>query len=665
MAKFLLYLFESGLCLSIFYLGYVVFFRKETYFTFNRFYLLGSMLLALTIPLISIQMDVVNYEYIKDTSQGIEKFKSYYEHLILITDPEFIDEVETSNLAVDQSNVIPLDQVKSDTAKSSNSWKISSIIFIIYFIGVLFFTFRFLFLLRSLRRIIKQNTSSETDGINLIYLKEEMPSFSFLNWVFVNKEILKNEEFEQVLEHEKVHVNDKHSVDLILAQIITIFQWFNPLTWRIQKSIKTCHEYIADRQVVNKGHELFDYQSLLLSQLISIRSVELVNNFNLLSIKKRIAMMNKNKSGLLAKMKAVAIVPILIAAFFLFADMTSRSNEVMASNKATVSNSLNGDWMSVNSQSGQAQLLVIRDNKLTTMILDSENVINSIVYDVKIKSKNFILIDGKEKQKVNYEFENEELIINWDEEAIVTYRKAPKGESYIVLDANFQKLTYPKVTELKQYRKDMILMHLFLSGEELFFEGKRRDFSDLDAICKNIEKPESSKLNRMTTLLEIDKEVLMVYVDKVKQALRENNYLKIGYVAKHEDKAQNETDLALFMLLPPMDAEFLEKSELADRGINLFTIDGSKAIDKNLLTKKLKKHILSNEKYVMLYEYENATSYNDYLTTVNTVFATVNSIRRDYCEKQGDDYDKMSSEEQRKIRKKYPITLTKRNIDTE
>ena len=272
----MIYLFESGLCLTLFYLGYILFFRKETYFTFNRIYLVTSMVIALLLPLSNVSLSFDSSERLGDAFARISEFRNYYEELILMTEPDF---------TVANNQLTPIDEQLTSQPKvndqmallSSFSW--SSLLFYTYISGVLFFTLRLLLLIFNLYRIIRRNKIIHSEGFNIVLINDDMPSFSFMNWIFVNKEVLQPEEFEQVITHEKVHVQHKHSVDLLLAHIITIFQWFNPLTWRIQKSIKTCHEYIADRQVIDQGHELFDYQSLLLSQLISIRSVELVNNF--------------------------------------------------------------------------------------------------------------------------------------------------------------------------------------------------------------------------------------------------------------------------------------------------------------------------------------------------------------------------------------------------
>jgi len=576
MAKFLIYLFESGLCLTLFYLGYVFFFRKETYFTFNRIYLIASMLLALTMPLVPVQFKVNDADILTDTMQKLGQFRNYYEELILITDPEFAVSHESIRTeTINTSETVNQGMISTRPDSFLAGFNFSRILFYIYTGGLLFFIIRLLLLLYNLYRIIKQNESVKHSGYTIVLINDEIPSFSFLKWVFVNKEALKPEEFEQVLTHEKVHVDHKHSVDLILAQIITMFQWFNPLTWRIQKSLKTCHEYIADRQVINAGHELFDYQSLLLSQLISIRSVELVNNFNLLSIKKRIAMMNKIKSGPKAKLKALLIIPLLLIAFFFFAEMTGISLKSSANNN---------------------------DQKFSELsIVEQDNIV------------------------------------------------APTAKSVRVFD------------------KDYVLFTINLSKSHLTVNGKNENINKLNDVIQRLDLPkDKNKLCKMFVLLDVDKAVEMEQVDKVKSALRHNKMLKLGYLAQADKSSGIEGgETALFNLLPPKDAKIVVPEELDKCGISLLTIKHSSYPSKQELARRIRKHVLGKSKYVLLYEYSNQSSYNDYLATIDIVHATIWDIRKEYATSEGMDYNSLTKDEEMKLRKKYPITLSMKNVDNE
>ncbi len=652
MAKFLLYLFESGLCLSLFYVGYVLFFRKETYFTFNRFYLLGSMILALTVPLVPLPADIGKDGYLKETAAGVQNVKDYYQHLILLTDP--------GELAEGASNEMSQPSTTEQPEKAKPYLSIASILFSIYILGVLFFTFRLLYLLVGLRKVMKHAEIQKENGIHLVLIKEEMPSFSFLKWIFVNPYILKPEEYEQVLTHEKVHVEHKHSVDLLLVQLITIFQWFNPLTWRIQKSIKTCHEYIADRQVVHQGYGLFDYQSLLLSQLISIRSVELVNNFNLLSIKKRIAMMNKHKSGKWAQMKAIAIVPIVVAAFFLFADMTSRNENLnLTANTSQNSEALLGSWISEEAGVDMIQLVEIKPDKMVAIVTKGNDNIQINEYDLKLENNRMVLTSDDKEKEVAYHLEADVLTIDWGKEGEQSYTRSNEESTYILLGDRFQKFDLPYATQLRPYKKEMILCTISLSGDKLFVDEKPCKFSNLEKVLAKLSaSANQSKIAKMTVLMNIDKDATMEYVDLIKTSLRNVNMLKLGYLAQMDDKTGSGS-LALFNLLPPKDALYVDKEEMEMKGISLFEIE-KKFTD---FSDDLESCIKTNKKYVMLYEYDNQTTYNDYIKTVDLVYSTINGLRRREAFFDSVKYDDLSWEEQNVYRKKYPITLTMKNSD--
>ncbi len=567
MAKFLIYLFESGLCLTLFYMGYVIFFRKETYFTFNRIYLIGAMVLSLLMPLSSVSVNSIRSNVLSETIVKVGQFRSYYEELILLTDPDYAVSHEDEQNKAFFSGAQTEKELRQ--SQKNSSYNLIKIFFYIYLSGFLFFILRLVVHIIQLAQLIHKNKAIKEKDYTLVLLSDEVPSFSFMRWIFINKEALTNSEFEQVLAHEKIHVKQKHTVDLLLAHVIITFQWFNPLTWRIQKSIKSCHEYIADRHVLTQGHQLFDYQSLLLSQLISIRSVELVNNFNLLSIKKRIAMMNKIKSGRLAKLKAIIVLPLLAVAFLFFANMTKGK-------------------------------------------LISEKVNNNSISDL----------------------------------AEVTRANG--------------NIDLPRAKEVKPYDEDFILCRIKIEGKQLYVNDEKEEFNQIEKILNSIKaKANQKKVHKMTVLLIIDKSVKMEFVDKVKSALRNTNLLKIGYVVNPADNDFEGKEVALFALLPPKDAMWVDEDKIDF----LFTVTDADVSNIDKVKSDLDSYIKAHEKYVMLYKYDNNTLYNDYMKSMDAVWTTVYKLRRTDAFFKGKKYDDMTPEEQKKIKKRYPITLTFKNMD--
>ncbi|WP_430817372.1 M56 family metallopeptidase [Carboxylicivirga sp. RSCT41] len=656
MSRFLIYLFESGLCLTLFYIGYILFFRKETYFTFNRIYLVTSMVVSLLLPLSNVQISLNSGEVIGNALATIGEFRNYYEELILMTEPDFIVGNEPAPVPVGK---VMEQSVAVESRQAYSSISLSGILFYIYISGVLFFTSRLLLLIYNLYRIVRQNKVIHNEGFNIVLINDDMPSFSFINWIFVNKDVLQPEEFEQVITHEKVHVQHKHSVDLLLAHIITIFQWFNPLTWRIQKSIKTCHEYIADRQVIDQGHELFDYQSLLLSQLISIRSVELVNNFNLLSIKKRIAMMNKIKSGFSAKMKALLVVPMVIFAFFFFANMTgnNRGHQEMPYSKL-----IEGSWIAQEKITGAEQYLKFDNEEALFVTIDEENVMVIDEYGYHAHQGTIYLTKGDDESILAYKVEDGHLVImkNGKETTFERF----DGREYVVMEGEIREINVPTARSVKTFNYDYIHFSILLSKDGLYVDGTRSDIDNLQTTLK--QKMKDLMPKKKSILLEIDKSMSMKEVDKIKQALRFNDLLKIGYVAK-ADKSTGIKDgqTALLNLLPPKDAKWIEEDDLSEKGISLFTINHSSSASLKELQRQLHQHVLNKKKYVLKYEYSDQTSYNDYIKTLDMIYSTIWNLRKEQAFFSGIDYNNMTKEQEKELRKKYPLTLTMKNVDSD
>jgi len=343
MVLFMIYLLETGICLSLLYLAYWLFLRKETYFNFNRLFLVGSIVLALLVPLLHLNLDIQLGSALENPARSVSNFRTGYEELIRMLDADFGTEPGQEHMlsrgsaqvaAGEEPGTIPLEgmhgeqwepgydeSVKANESRGGKA-SLSRILLFIYIGGVLYFFARFIYLVIRLYLLAKRNRVSRQDGFRMVEINEEISPFSFFRYLFINNRSFDDSELNHVLEHEKAHIRQRHTTDHLFAHVLAVFQWFNPFAWQMRKALKTTHEYIADRQVLDKGFERIDYQALLLKQVIGYHSVELVNNFNLKPIKNRITMMNKTKSGLPAKLKATLVAPFAILIFFLFADFT-------------------------------------------------------------------------------------------------------------------------------------------------------------------------------------------------------------------------------------------------------------------------------------------------------------------------------------------------------
>lgn len=254
----LFYLLKTGIIYSLFYLFYFLFFRNNTNFQVNRFYLLLSLPLSFIIPIIKTSVNVSsNFQAILPT-------------------------IELSNISA-QNN--------------SFSW---NDIFLTTYISIACFLFiRLVFSIYKTLKTIKQINKGE--------LTEVLP-FSFFGYIHIPTN-LPEEERIAIFHHEKVHSNQIHSFDILIYEISKILLWWNPFIWMGVNSVKCNHEFIADSLASQKSTK---YSSILVAQLLGVNCSLLANNFNYKPlIKRRIIMMKSKKSTRLSVLKYTLVVPVI------------------------------------------------------------------------------------------------------------------------------------------------------------------------------------------------------------------------------------------------------------------------------------------------------------------------------------------------------------------
>lgn len=279
MISFLLYLVESGVCLGLLYLIYTFFLSKETFFKTNRLYLLFSIPISFIIPLLNMPSP-------------------------FLTAPT----LEPQNISSPISGV------------SAHSLSFGHFIGIVYLLGVVFFLTRFGYKIVQLSTLIRKYGYQKCGKLNLVYIEEDTAPFSFFNYFFLNKSNISQHDLLRIIDHELVHINQHHSIDLIIIELLTIVEWFNPFVRPYKKSLKETHEYLADNQVIAQGCSRAKYQLLIFEQHVGMNLFEFVNNFNHSLIKRRITMMTKGKSKSWAKSKFLLMIPVICFLVLAFAN---------------------------------------------------------------------------------------------------------------------------------------------------------------------------------------------------------------------------------------------------------------------------------------------------------------------------------------------------------
>lgn len=289
MESFLTYLWKSALILFLFHGIYHFMLRKETFFQSIRIFLLLGILTSLLLPLVIIPV----YTYVETP------------------------EIPFANAALNT------EQTVSGVVSFNWIWIIPFIYIIVAF--VLFI--RFCVQLINLFKLIITQTVVKEGNYKLIKTTKSTSPFSFLNYIVYNPDSFLKEELRQILIHEKVHARQWHTIDTLLANLLTVFQWFNPIAWIYKNEIEKNLEYIADESA--KNHQITDhrYEHLLIKALVPDYQMALANNFYNSLLKKRIIMLHAKRSNGKSQFKLLLIVPILLAFMFTF------NTRVIAQNK--------------------------------------------------------------------------------------------------------------------------------------------------------------------------------------------------------------------------------------------------------------------------------------------------------------------------------------------
>jgi TonB family protein len=283
MASFITYLIEVSISLGLFYLFFHLFLRKDTFFNINRIYILSTAAFSLLIPLFNFSL---------------------------------ADSYSKSEIFVIMNTVI----VSGDQVEKSLLEQMTAIdyLFTIYITGSLFLIIRLLYQLSKIAILSFKGTKRIINGKNVIFLDEEIIPFSFLNRIYLGSGYDPNST-DTIILHESIHVNGKHSLDVLFFELLTAFQWFNPVVWLYRNTIKEIHEYIADREVLRSGVDSKDYGNLIISSILNARAFAPGNSFNFSITKRRFIMMLKSNTRRTALLKLLLVLPLAALISFSFA----------------------------------------------------------------------------------------------------------------------------------------------------------------------------------------------------------------------------------------------------------------------------------------------------------------------------------------------------------
>ena len=263
----MLYLLQVNVGLILFYALYKLVCTRDTFFRSRRFILIVSLVLPFILPFIDVR------EWLESRDR-----------MIMLTH-------------FDYSAVLPEIVVGSEAVETGNRvFVLSEWIGYLYLAGVLVLLVRLAVQAFSLYRLILRMPEKEINGVRVKCLNDPSGPFSFFGWIFMNPAAVKEDEISEILTHEMAHVKQHHSVDVLLAEMVSICCWMNPFAWLLKREVRLNLEFLADRKVMEAGFATKSYQYHLLG-LAYNHKYGLSNNFNFSHLKQRIIMMNKKKSN--------------------------------------------------------------------------------------------------------------------------------------------------------------------------------------------------------------------------------------------------------------------------------------------------------------------------------------------------------------------------------
>ena len=288
----------------VFLLVYDLFLKRETFFNYNRVYLLGTAMLSIILPFVK-----------------LETVKAVAPKDFIITLPEVIIGQLSAPTTLDTQVALQAGIVLE--TPTTPLWQI------ILFSGMCFAFVFFVYKIIKLYWLKHKNPKQWNGTILIVILLKSSAAFSFFNTIFLGEYITKQEK-PTILKHELIHVEHRHTIDLLFFEILRILLWFNPLVYMYQNRIKALHEYIADEHSVKKSGKKDYYQSLL-NQVFETKNLSFTNTFFKQSlIKKRIIMLQKSKSKQVALIKYALLIPLVFGMLiYTSADVRAQEKEVV------------------------------------------------------------------------------------------------------------------------------------------------------------------------------------------------------------------------------------------------------------------------------------------------------------------------------------------------
>lgn len=290
------YLLKSGILLLVFYAVYKLWLENEKMFRFNRAYLIGGLVFSFIIPL---QLFSFKPFFGNDTLNAIQ-----LDGIVIRTSNVFVDKISLYQMIV-------------------------FVLGLIYTAVAVLLSVRFVLNIYTFYKKLKNNKMQLINGKKVVLIEEPILPHSFWNTIFIHDKAYESGKIpSELIAHEKAHLEQKHTLDILFIEVLQIVFWFNPIIILYKKAIKLNHEFLADEAVNNQFNSVSHYQNLLLEIVSNEANIALASNINYLITKKRFLMMTKKESPIKMGLKVFSTALIFGLLLFVFSTKTVAQEDV-------------------------------------------------------------------------------------------------------------------------------------------------------------------------------------------------------------------------------------------------------------------------------------------------------------------------------------------------
>ncbi len=282
-----LYLLRSAVWITAIALVYRAFLSNERFFLLNRIYLVSGILASLVLPLVTIR---------------------------------YVVELPIQQVAVTTGAVAAGSAAAGEIGGAAGvGHLIKTVLLAVWLSGVLFLLIRHALQAVTVFRALRRGERLQGHPVSVLLSPDFSGSFSWFSLVVINPSLAERE-VREIINHEMVHVRQKHWVDLLLSSFLCMVQWFNPAAWACSRFIRQNHEYLADKEALMRSADPAFYRAVLLNQIAGSPLIETGSYFSHSLNKKRFIMMKNKISSPYRKLRLLLILPVAALVLYAFAE---------------------------------------------------------------------------------------------------------------------------------------------------------------------------------------------------------------------------------------------------------------------------------------------------------------------------------------------------------